>query len=253
MDKRLLIKRCLSTDPIQTILSLNRLIADPWQERALRSEARRLLMITPRQSGKSTVAAIIALAASTIPGGLAVACAPTMRQSGELLRAVRVLHKPLEEIHRIRNESVLRLEFTNGGRVVAIPGTETTVRGLAGAAVVVLDETACLPTADLYFSLSPMVAVSGGRIIILSTPRQPGSWFHKLWTDDNDFDKIHISYEDCPRLNPKFLESERLSMPKAVFDREYRAVFVDQENSDSPFNPDLFRRAIDPMAQALEL
>jgi hypothetical protein len=40
----------------------------------------------------------------------------------------------------VQAESVLKLEFANGSRVLALPGSEKTIRGIAGAALVVIDE-----------------------------------------------------------------------------------------------------------------
>jgi hypothetical protein len=66
-------------------------------------------------------------------------------------------------------ESALRLELTNGSRIISLPGTEQTVRGYSGVRLLIVDEAARVDDA-LYYSVRPMLAVSGGRLVCLSTP-----------------------------------------------------------------------------------
>src|SRR5829696_5213701 len=55
---------------------------DPWQEDLLRSTSDRVLLNCSRQSGKSTMSAVIALhRALYYPGSLILCLAPALRQS----------------------------------------------------------------------------------------------------------------------------------------------------------------------------
>lgn len=69
----------------------------------------------------------------------------------------------------LASESALEMEFENGSRIVALPGKEETIRGFSGVALLIVDEAARVPDA-LYQAVRPMLAVSGGQIILLSTP-----------------------------------------------------------------------------------
>jgi hypothetical protein len=51
----------------------------------------------------------------------------------------------------------------------ALPGTEKTIRGFSGAALLIVDEAARVDDA-LYYAVKPMLAVSGGSLLMLSTP-----------------------------------------------------------------------------------
>jgi hypothetical protein len=51
----------------------------------------------------------------------------------------------------------------------ALLGTEKTIRGFSGAALLIVDEAARVDDA-LYYALKPMLAVSGGSLLMLSTP-----------------------------------------------------------------------------------
>jgi hypothetical protein len=60
--------------------------SDPWQLRLLRSSSSRTLLNCSRQSGKSTMAAVLALHKALVePGSLVLILAPAERQAKELL------------------------------------------------------------------------------------------------------------------------------------------------------------------------
>ena len=64
-----------------------------------------------------------------------------------------------------------RLSFTlsNGSRVVSLPGTSETVRGFSAPRLVIEDEAAFVED-GVYGAVRPMLAVSSGRLILMSTP-----------------------------------------------------------------------------------
>jgi hypothetical protein len=105
--------------------------------------------------------------------------APALRQSSELLRKVVGFYRALkDEAVPVKNESALRLELRNGSRIVSLPGDETTIRGYSGVRLLVVDEAVRVPD-DLYFSIRPMLAVSGGRLVCLSTPFGKRGFFQR--------------------------------------------------------------------------
>ena len=62
---------------------------DPWQEKVLSSNSKRLILNCSRQSGKSTTASILALhRAIYYPENLILLVSPSLRQSSELFRKV---------------------------------------------------------------------------------------------------------------------------------------------------------------------
>src|SRR5436190_12747215 len=99
------------------------LTLDAWQAALMRSAAPRVLMCCSRQSGKSTIAALIGIAtAIQQPNALVLLVSPSQRQSAELFRALMVHFRRLAGAPEIKNESMLRVELANGSRVVALPG-----------------------------------------------------------------------------------------------------------------------------------
>ena len=69
---------------------------DPWQLRLLRSEAPRVLLNCSRQSGKSTMAGVVALhRALLVPDSLVLILAPSERQAKELFTKVGEAYRTL--------------------------------------------------------------------------------------------------------------------------------------------------------------
>lgn len=207
---------------------------DPWQEQALRWSGKRLLLNCSRQSGKSTTAAILALhRALFYPKSLILLVSPSLRQSSELFRKVQDLFKalPSEQQPELVEDNKLSLTMKNKSRIVSLPGSEGTIRGFSGATLIIEDEAARVPD-DLYFAVRPMLAVSGGRLILMSTPFGKRGHFFKEWTEGGDtWDRIKITAYDCPRISHEFLEEERRSMGDWWFKQEYLCEFVETEDS----------------------
>ncbi len=100
---------------------------DSWQERLLHSDAERVLLNCARQSGKSTMTAIIALHRALYhPGSLILCLAPALRQSQELFGKVLGFYRDLGRPVTPQAERKLSLELENGSRIVTLPGSEKT-------------------------------------------------------------------------------------------------------------------------------
>ena len=103
---------------------------DPWQEDLLRSTSDRILLNCSRQSGKSTMTAVIALHRALYhPGSLILCLAPALRQAQELFGKVLGFYRDLGRPVSPQGERKLSLELENGSRIVTLPGSEKTIRG----------------------------------------------------------------------------------------------------------------------------
>src|SRR3712207_940693 len=109
---------------------------DGWQQKVLLSGSKRILINACRQSGESTIAALLALhRALYFPGSLVLLLAPALRQSQELFAKVHSFHGGLGYPHKAYGERRLSLELDDGSRIVTLPGSEKTVRGFSGASL----------------------------------------------------------------------------------------------------------------------
>ncbi len=202
---------------------------DPWQADVLRSTHPRMLLNCSRQSGKSTTTAIIALhQAVCVPDSLVLLLSPGLRQSGELFRKVSQAYSALGATVPSTAETLLRLELENGSRVLSLPATEATVRGYSAPALLIVDEVARVST-ELIVSVRPMLAVSNGRLITLSTPYGSRGWWYDAWRSQDDWYRVEIPATKCPRISPEFLAEERRNMGSWWFDQEYGCQFLDAE------------------------
>jgi phage terminase large subunit-like protein len=98
-----------------------RIVPDSWQSDLLRSDAKQLILNCSRQSGKSTITAVLGLHTALFePNSLVLLLSPSLRQSQELFRKLKDFYNAVgcDSLPRISEESSLRLEFHNGSRVV---------------------------------------------------------------------------------------------------------------------------------------
>jgi hypothetical protein len=214
----------LALDPAR-ILQARGIQPDPWQRELLLSVDREILLCCSRQVGKSTVVSALALhVALFTPNSLVLLLSPSQRQSCEIFRKVVEAYHALARPIKARYETQLRLELANGSRVVCLPGREETVRSFGGVNLLVLDEAARIRD-DLYRSVRPMLAVSQGRLVALSTPFGQRGWFFDEWTAQNSFRKIRITWNQCPRITEDFIRQEIRSMGQDWVDQEYNCLF----------------------------
>jgi hypothetical protein len=207
---------------------------DPWQEDLLRSTSERVLLNCCRQSGKSTMTAIIALHRALYhPSSLILCLAPALRQSQELFSKIALFYRNLGRPVSAVAERKLSLELENHSRIITLPGSEKTVRGFSGAALLVVDEAARVDD-SLYYAVRPMLAVSGGSLMMLSTPYGKRGVFFEEWANGIGWERYEVPASQCPRISEAFLEEERRSLPRRVYRQEYECSF--EETDDQVFS-----------------
>ncbi len=223
------------------------IVPDAWQADLLQSEAKQMILLCSRQSGKSTISAVLGLhQAIYTPDSLVLLLSPSLRQSQELFRKMKDTYNALESpaLPKPVEESALRLELDNGSRIVSLPGTEQTIRGFSAVSLLVIDEASRVEDA-LYQSVRPMLAVSGGRIILLSTPFGRRGFFYETWADGSgDWMRTKITAQECPRISREWLENEKRTMPDFWFKQEFLCEFA--ETLDSVFSYGDIEAALDP-------
>ncbi len=223
-----LIELALAADPALLMQVVGK-PADEWQRRLLQRRYPRLMLNCSRQAGKSTVTACIALLEIVQhPPALVLVICPAARQSKEFLRNVSRFAKKLGI--KTTQESKSEMEFANGSRAIALPSEEETIRGYSEVGLLILDEASRIPD-DLYNSVKPMLAVSNGRIAILSTPYGKRGFFHKEWTVGEDWERVMVTAEQCPRITPQFLAKERRDLGAIFFRQEYMCEFAEMTNA----------------------
>jgi hypothetical protein len=167
------------------------------------------------------------------PASLSLILAPAERQAKETFSKVLSLYRRLG--HTVAPDSYRKLgmQLTNGSRIEALPGSEKTIRGFSGVDLLILDEAARVDD-GLVHAVRPMLAVSGGVLMMLSTPAGRRGVFYESWDETgavSAWERYEVRVEDVPRISPAFVEEERQALPSRVFDQEYRCAFVELEDA----------------------
>jgi hypothetical protein len=219
----------LALDPA-LLFALRGWTPDPWQCELLRSSAPRLLLNCSRQAGKSTAVAALACHTAVFRrGSLVLLLSRALRQSSELFRKVLEFVQAVGPLAGLENSTALGLELRNGSRILSLPGQEGTIRSFSGVRLLVIDEAARVPTV-LYKAVRPMLAVSGGRLVCLSTPFGRTGFFYDAWHDrETAWQRFEVKAAAVGRIAPTFLEEEKRTLGQAWFDQEYGCSFAGHE------------------------
>lgn len=200
---------------------------DVWQEDLLDGDWRKALLLIHRQGGKSTTTAALALhVAINQPGATVLITAPARFQASLLFSKIKHFYEAIGRPFETENDSMTLLKFSNGSIIHALHGSEKTLRGISAVDFLIVDEASRVHDA-LFAAVSPMLAISGGRQILLSTPWGKRGYFYEQWVSSNDWKRVKITAGQCPRITQQFLQEERASMPANAYLQEYFCEFTD--------------------------
>jgi hypothetical protein len=130
------------------------------------------------------------------------------------------------------------IELENGSRIISLPARSQATVGYT-ADLLILDEAKIIPD-DLYRSVRPMLATTGGRMIALSTPLGQRGWFYEACKQCEDarlrgepapYRLFKRTCWDCPRLDREFVEQERKLIGDWWFRQEYEVEFLSPQGS----------------------
>lgn len=125
------------------------------------------------------------------------------------------------------------LELENGSRIISLPAKSQATVGWT-ADLLILDEAKVIPD-DLYRSVRPMLATTGGRLIALTTPLGQRGWFYEAWTqceeaalrgEPEPYRRFKRTAWECPRRDEAFLLQERQLIGAHWFRQEYEVEFL---------------------------
>lgn len=237
-------------------------ILDKWQQQAMEHKGN-LILRAGRQSGKSfIVSKKVYWFSRTYEETVTLVIAPAQRQSSYLFQKIkgrfRVIHdqkvrkaiaqwqsrnkkqisnderwkieKEVGVFDGIPTQTYLKLK-DNGSELYCLPSGRTgdTIRCYT-IDLLVADEAPYIAE-QVWNAVLPMVAVSRkergfGWIFLLGTPFGKGGYYYECCLD-KDFLHIHVTSEQCSRIDKKFLMKEKGRMSKLQYAQEYLAEFVD--------------------------
>ncbi|MGA2973209.1 MAG: terminase family protein [Candidatus Bathyarchaeia archaeon] len=228
-------------DPVTFARNFLNFEAFPYQEEFLRDESPLIAACCGRQVGKTTLAAIKALHFALSRNMVRILIVSAgLRQS--IILFDKILHKtetsiPAKALMTYKSRTTLR--FTNGSEIVALPcGREgSTLRGQT-ADMVILDEANFIPRIVIDSVIRPtMITRPNSRLIMISTPWvRDHPFYEALSKPELGFKAYTWPSSISPLITPAKLERERKTIGEYDFNREYNAVFIDDEFSYLPSN-----------------
>ena len=199
---------------------------DDWQQKVLDCKGN-ICLRSGRQVGKSTVVSILAAEfAVNNPNKTVVIIASVQRQAIHLfLKIQNYLHENYKKLIKKRMTLSYAI-LKNGAQIHCLPAGDTG-EGIRGFTVdlLIADEAAYIkPT--VWQAITPMLAITRGRKILLSTPHGRVGYFYECF-EDPTYTSFHVSAEDCPRKDEEFLKNEKKRMTKTQYATEYLGEFID--------------------------
>jgi cytochrome c-type biogenesis protein CcmE len=238
----------IPTYPVEFAVSLG-IVPDEWQVEVLASEHPRKILCCGRQTGKSTVGAVLAVhKALTCAGSTVLVVAPGERQAKLLFSKAASLYRQAGYPLPAHSERRTGLELSNGSIIEALPAVERTTRGYS-VDLLVVDEAAAVPDMD-YHGILPALIATQGEQVLLSTPRGRRGFFHEIWhatprnryggSDDgprngygdrDDWQRVMVRSDEVGRIREEDLEVFRHTMPEQFFRQEFYCEWLDTEGS----------------------
>jgi hypothetical protein len=120
--------------------------------------------------------------------------------------------------------------LANCSRIVSLPGDARTIRGFSAPKLVVADEAGYIEPA-MFAALRPMMATSGGQLILISTPNGRQGYFFETWEHGENWKRIRVTASECPRISAAYLEQERRELGPMLFSQEFECQFIDAATS----------------------
>jgi hypothetical protein len=216
-------------DPVDFAISLG-IVPDEWQVEVLASNHPRKILCCGRQTGKSTVGAVLAVhKALTRPGSTVLVVAPGERQAKLLFSKAASLYRQAGYPLPAHSERRTGLELSNGSIIEALPAVERTTRGYS-VDLLVVDEAAAVPDLD-YHGILPALIATQGEQVLLSTPRGKRGFFHELWHSVDDWMRVMVRSDEVGRIRDEDLEVFRRTMPEQFFRQEFYCEWLETEGS----------------------
>jgi phage FluMu gp28-like protein len=243
----------LRDDPIlfsRLMLGIN---PTTYQQELLTSKHKRILVRWPRQSGKTrTLAQLCLWHAAYHRDHTILIVAPSERQSLNLRDQIHQVleYMPPEPRHSLIKRSMrTTIYYRNGSRIVALPNSKDKIRSYK-ANLIIIDEAAYFKDDEyiLHHVMIPMLATTGGSIILSSTPWGKGTLFHRLATDP-DYQHLHITWQTAYKegvYHPDFIKEiyRYMETNPLAYQTEFMAEFA--ETANTWLTTELLTTAIDP-------
>ena len=187
-------------------------------------------MVKARQIGWSTLVAVYALWLTFFwQDFIVLMLSKGEREAEKLLAKATYTYDRLPKWMQERGPSrptrnLKKLSFDNGSSIESVPSRDDPGRS-STASLVIVDECAFLENQEEAWAAIEPIADVGGRIIILSTVKASGDWFHQHWvkatTGITDFMPMFFPWWANTERDDAWYETKRRTMLEWQLHREY--------------------------------
>lgn len=236
----------------------------PYQRRVLRKmrDNRFFILLSPRQSGKSTLYTIQALHHACFEADKRVVIVANKEATAiEIFKRVRLAYEELPNWLKpgVEEYGKTSMKLANGSEISISTTTGSAARGMA-ISLLFIDELAFIEPGlmeDFWKSVYPTISsAEKAKILIASTPNGTGNLFHKLWVGavkgDNGFGYDEIKWDEPPNRTEAFKKKtiENLGSYESWL-QEYECVFL--QHGDGAIDHEYFDTLIRSAKPAVEM
>ena len=91
------------------------------------------------------------------------------------------------------------------------------------------------------------IALDMMKFIAVTTAYGKAGWFYETWRGEEQWERVKVTAQECPRIDPAFLTEERAALGARIYSREYECTFT--EADDAVFAEADLRRMLDSDAE----
>ena len=236
-----------------------------YQERLIESfENHRFnIVLSSRQSGKTTVLTILALHEACFNDDKNIIIVANKEDTAKnIFKRVKMAYEQMPNWLKpgVKTWGQTSVEFANGSVIKISTTTGAAARGEA-VNLLLLDELAFIEpesiVEDFWKSVYPTVSrAKTSKILITSTPNGTGNLFHRLYTDalkgDNRFHSERIDWWEVPDRDEQWKKEQIKDLGShEAFMQEYGNEFLD--NSQGSLDEELFDKLKNDCAEPLHV
>ena len=224
-----LIRKYFGDKPVEFAETMLKFNPFPYQEKFLEDQSKRIIFLSGRQVGKSTVTSIKALWYAWTHDESLVIIVATRKDQAKLI--VDKISAWIDKNILLRygtSTTTYEVRFNNGSKILALPNKADAVRGYT-ADIVIVDEASYIDE-DVFTAIEPTLLYKDGTLILLGTPANRSGRFWEAWNSEN-WSKHHATSMDNPiNANSTWLEEFKKSRTDADWHREIMGEFITDES-----------------------
>lgn len=210
---------------------------EPWQLEAMASPVRQVVLISPRQCGKSRSLSILATwVAFRKPRQMILLVSAGEEAAGRLLRTIRDITQHPLLAGSVVDETQHRVVLSNGSEIRSVPASDRQVRGWS-VDLLIVDEAAFVSEDLLVSAALPTTAARpDARIVLASSPWGDAGPFYQLAMQGIAGTNPHVAtfrwkLLDAWWISEAVVEAARATMSPLRFRAEYEGEFVTSGDS----------------------